>query len=177
LTIADILNRQQKSRLHTAKQQRKPKAKARSKQREPVAKLHIRTRKILQYIATKGTWSIVGCQVAVSCPITRIATMIDVVCYDHAVGVYVLLEIKSGFSGYYHTGSGGMLSPFDTWKNSPLNQHQLQLAANKLLFVLTYKLTLGGVRAEVVRVDDVGVTAYAESADAVRGVSVAILGC
>jgi len=64
----------------------------------------------------------------------RYATAVDVVCTNH-LGEHVLIENKSGFTGYYHNCTKDrMHSPLHALTDSLANQHQLQLAATREMY-------------------------------------------
>lgn len=66
------------------------------------------------------------------------ATAVDVVCIDKN-GDYVLVECKSGFTGYYtRCTEKYMKAPLQQRTDSLANQHQLQLAATREMFEFTY---------------------------------------
>jgi hypothetical protein len=62
------------------------------------------------------------------------ATAVDVVCIDK-LGEYAVIEIKSGFSGYYdRCTKNRMAVPLQMRTDSFRNQHQIQLAANAQMY-------------------------------------------
>lgn len=65
------------------------------------------------------------------------ATAVDVLCVDRN-GEHVLVECKSGFTGYYTRCTGYMASPLHLHTDSLANQHQLQLAATTQMFKNTF---------------------------------------
>lgn len=81
-------------------------------------------------------WIPVASQVTVGCSTLRVATRIDAVCHD-AQGHVILLEIKNGYS-YYNEGNAMMKRVYTDHNNSPLNQHQLQLFLNQVLYKRTF---------------------------------------
>ena len=66
------------------------------------------------------------------------ATAVDVVCINKA-GEYILVECKSGFTGYYKCCTAKMMSaPLQCQTDSLANQHQIQLAATKEMYQRTF---------------------------------------
>ncbi len=64
----------------------------------------------------------------------RYATAVDVVCMNQ-MGEHVLIENKSGFTGYYtNCTKHMMLAPLDALTDSLANQHQMQLAATREMY-------------------------------------------
>lgn len=128
--------------------------------------LHPYSRSIIAYLC-KHELRLVACQLSVSCAATRIATPIDALCYDPSAKRLLLLEIKTGFTGYHNRpsarGDGKMRHPYTDRTDCPENQHQLQLAANKLLFCHAFGQAPSAVSAWVLRVDKHGVTCYPEA--------------
>lgn len=62
------------------------------------------------------------------------ATAVDVVCISKH-GEYAVIEVKSGFSGYYdRCTKNRMAAPLNTHTDSYRNQHQIQLAANLQMY-------------------------------------------
>ncbi len=103
--------------------------------------LHPRTKKIVKCIVSSLKWIPIASQVPVSSTKTRVATMVDLVCWDPTSSRYVVIETKSGFSGYYTKGTGeNMLGVFGkSATDCPRDQHQLQLLANTALFMRTFR--------------------------------------
>jgi hypothetical protein len=81
-------------------------------------------------------WTPTGSQVTVGCSILQVATRADVVCAAEGGGI-VLLEIKSGYS-YCQEGNAMLKAPYTDRRNSPLNQHHLQLLLSKVLYQRTH---------------------------------------
>lgn len=76
----------------------------------------------------------VACQVVVGCTTLGRGTLIDMVCRD-ALGRFVVVELKSGFSTYYYKWTGNfMATPFESQTDCPFNQHQLQLLIGTELY-------------------------------------------
>jgi len=66
------------------------------------------------------------------------ATAVDVVCINKA-GEHILVECKSGFTGYYKCCTAKMMrAPLQCHTDSLANQHQLQLAATKEMYERTF---------------------------------------
>lgn len=82
------------------------------------------------------SWTPIGSQVIVGCSELRVATRIDVVC-KNTNGDIILLEIKNGYS-YYSEANAMMKQVYTDRNNSPLNQHQLQLFLNQILYKKTH---------------------------------------
>jgi hypothetical protein len=98
----------------------------------------------------------IASQVPVGCLQMRVATPIDVVCRD-SQRRHVVVEIKTGFAGYYHRHTGiPMKHLAPAVADSAANQHQLQLLLNLQL----YRITFPAHRVAnpvVLRVDALGV--------------------
>jgi hypothetical protein len=121
--------------------------------------LHPHTRRILQGLVAYG-WHLVACQLPVSSGGTRIATLVDMLCFDTTTKRMVVVEVKTGFRNYYHRGNAAMKAPFQAKSNAPYSQHQLQLALTKFLFMRTFRYADVHVDAAVLRVDEAGLTRY-----------------
>jgi hypothetical protein len=95
-------------------------------------------------------------QVPVGCIALRVATAVDVVCVDSQMR-HVIVEIKTGFAGYYLRHTGNQLKHITpAVHDSAANQHQLQL----LLTTELYRRTFPGHRIAapvLLRVDALGV--------------------
>ncbi len=64
----------------------------------------------------------------------RYATAVDVVCINK-LGEHILIECKSGFTGYYSNCTKNMMSaPLDALTDCLANQHQIQLAATREMY-------------------------------------------
>jgi len=134
-------------------------------------RIHHRTRSILRWLVEMG-YRPVAAQLPVSSTKGRVATLVDIVCYDQKTNRFILIETKSGFDDYYDTGSGCQLqgsASFLKRSDSPRNQHQLQLLATSLLFCATFKFSLTSIDAKVVRITDSCLYTYPLSAWAIEG--------
>ncbi len=68
----------------------------------------------------------------------RYATAVDVVCMNKQ-GDHILVECKSGFTGYYTNCTKNMMcAPLDALTDCLANQHQIQLAATKEMYQKTF---------------------------------------
>jgi hypothetical protein len=114
--------------------------------------LHARTVRVLARIVAMK-WEPIACQVPVNSPESRVATFVDMLCWDKATRRYVLAEIKTGFATGYKIASGPMSAPLQAHDDSPYHQHQLQALATRLLFMHTYKCKPAEVVSCVLRVD------------------------
>ncbi len=66
------------------------------------------------------------------------ATAVDVVCMNKQ-GDHILIECKSGFTGYYTNCTKNMMcAPLDQLTDCLANQHQIQLAATKEMYQQTF---------------------------------------
>lgn len=63
----------------------------------------------------------------------RLATAIDLLVYDKQEKVITLVEIKTGYEGFFEKGTSSMKCGLG-WVNSPLNQSKVQLIATSILF-------------------------------------------
>lgn len=72
-------------------------------------------------------------------PHCRVATAVDVVCLNRNNEV-VLVEVKTGFANYYDVGRHDMHGCFAGLKDSPRNQHQVQLALTCEMFENTTRI-------------------------------------
>lgn len=123
-------------------------------------KIHTRTRKLLKAVDKAG-WIPIASQLGVSCDGSRTGTTIDFVCFDPRKGLFVLIQNKNGFKGYYDHGSGSrMASVFSKQHDSPRNQHQLQVLAERILFSRTFRINIDSVIGVVMRVTDSDVYTY-----------------
>lgn len=124
--------------------------------------LHDRTYRILRCLATLR-WHPLACQLPVSSTTKRVATLVDLLCYDTVRQRYVIVETKSGFARDYDVSSHFMEKPLSHVTQSTHNQHQLQLLATMVLFAHTFQLSSAAtaeLRAAVLRVDDTCVQSY-----------------
>lgn len=76
---------------------------------------------------------LIACQFPVADEMTKICTNIDVI-VQQPDGVYLLLEIKTGYDTYKRRYANYMASPFELLNDCPLHQHHLQLLVTSLLF-------------------------------------------
>jgi len=130
--------------------------------------LHSRTVHVLRALAVRK-WLPLAAQLPVCHSKTRIATMVDLVCWDEANKRYILLDVKSGFTRGYDTGKNKMSAPFQKQMDSQYNQHQLQLLATTLLFKHTFNLTSKQVCSGLLRVDDHCVHVHPQEQWAIKG--------
>lgn len=121
--------------------------------------LHPLTRRILERLV-ELKWHPITCQLPVSSKSGRIATLVDMLCFDLTTKRLVVVEAKTGFRTYYERSNAKLKAPFDDNLNSPRNQHQLQLSATKHLFLQTFGLAAADVDAAVIRVDTAQVKRY-----------------
>jgi hypothetical protein len=118
--------------------------------------LHKRTIDVLRKLQSRGLRPIV-CQLGVGSRIKHTATMLDVLCVHVATGRYVVIEVKSGFTGYHKRSSGArLLAPYTQQNDCPCNQHFLQLFGGMLLFAHTHALNVNDVDGLLIRVDRLG---------------------
>jgi len=98
------------------------------------------TEDVLQLLHEKK-WDLLETQLVVWNNQTKIATAVDLVCWDAADKKYVLIELKLGYKNYYkHTGQS-MRGPVRWLNDCAYNQHQLQLCCTSELFETCYKTT------------------------------------
>lgn len=88
------------------------------------------------WMCMNRNWQPVSSQVPVGSSIYKVATAVDVVCKDNS-GNIVLLEVKLGYS-YNREGNAMMKHPYIHRRNSPLNQHYLQVLLTRELYRCTY---------------------------------------
>ena len=94
---------------------------------------HPYTRKVL-YALAELRLQLLDSQVLVGDADLGIATFVDLVAVN-ATGQRVLIELKTGFMGYYDRDSGHkMEAPFQELTDCPRNQHQLQLLGGYLFY-------------------------------------------
>jgi hypothetical protein len=95
-------------------------------------------------------------QVPVGCTALRVGTAVDVVCIDSQQR-HVVVEIKTGFAGYYLRHTGNKLKHITpSIDDSAANQHQLQLLLTTELYRRTFPTHRIGSPI-VLRVDALGV--------------------
>jgi hypothetical protein len=88
------------------------------------------------------------------------ATSIDMVCASALGGKLVLVELKTGYEGYFSEGSGYMAKqPLTRYKNSPLNQAMLQCLMAAIVLERKYGFS-ECVSCMVLRVNVSGVECY-----------------
>lgn len=88
------------------------------------------------------------------------ATSIDLVCASAEGGKLVLVELKTGYEGYFTEGNGHMTKqPLTRYKNSPLNQAMLQCLIAAIVLEKKYGFS-GCVSCIVLRVNVSGVECY-----------------
>ncbi len=91
---------------------------------------------------TERKWVPVATQVAVGSEYIGLCTCIDVVCEDHSSkkaftdNARVIVEVKTGFASYYHSGIQKLAPPFDDQRSCPANHHQLQLMFTVLMALI-----------------------------------------
>lgn len=127
---------------------------------ETARSLHKYTHNLLEVLRRKNL-DAVGAQIPVMLEDMGVATAIDLLCRHRQTQRYTVVEVKCGFTNYYekHTVHP-MNAPFEAFKDTPHNQHQLQLAFTRLMFCDTFKIPADKVDGFVVRLDDAGVTVY-----------------
>jgi len=122
--------------------------------------LNKHTREILRVLQIRGLRPLQS-QEVVCHEALRIGTAVDLVCRNERTTQVCVLEIKTGYDGYYfHHTTHNMLPPFEKLNDSPHNQHQLQLAMTLLMFSRVYGLKYQSLEAYVVRSHAGGVTVY-----------------
>jgi len=97
---------------------------------------HSYTRALMVYLISKRWYPVCAQLPVVSSPAT-VATAIDLLCWSLEHKSYVLVEIKTGYAGWYTAGNK-RLAHAPKHNNGPYSQHQLQLAGTLLMFQQTY---------------------------------------
>ena len=117
---------------------------------------HPYTRTLLSGLRRAGFTPLVA-QVPVYDRSTGLATAVDVVCERQ--GRLVLVEVKAGWNDHasYDTGHRRMRRPCEGLRDSPSNQHMLQLLVTRYLFATTFGVPSSAVDAVLVRVSGDGV--------------------
>eukprot|EP00854_Cymbomonas_tetramitiformis_P000167 gene167-301_t len=99
---------------------------------------HRPTRKILKYLEAIGLMP-VDAQVRVVDTDARCRTAADIVCARvERISSLVIVEVKCGFDGYVSLSSGRMQFELRKVPDSPRNQHHLQVAVTRELYMRTY---------------------------------------
>jgi len=122
--------------------------------------LNKHTREIIRVLSVRDLRPIQS-QVVVCHEELRIGTAADLICRHNKTGRITILEIKTGYDGYYfHHTTHNMLSPFTKMNDSPHNQHMIQLALTMSMYARVYGLKIQNLEAYVVRSYAGGVTVY-----------------
>ena len=110
----------------------------------------------------KRNWTIVACQLPVRQSDIRLATSLDMVCFDGTT--YFIIELKTGYQHYMHRYTLDRMNiPFTDMTDCPLNQHRLQMFVAHNLFVKTYPFKI--VTSYLWYVNGTGVTEYDQTLD------------
>lgn len=122
--------------------------------------LNKHTREIIRVLALRDLRPIQS-QVVVCHEELRVGTAVDLVCRHNKSGRIVIIEIKTGYDGYYfHHTVHNMLSPFTKLNDSPHNQHMVQLALTLAMYARVYGFKVQNLEAYVIRSHAGGVTVY-----------------
>ena len=103
---------------------------------ERIRAKHAFTKHIERFLSKFG-WTPIDVQVPVWSTAHRLRTEVDLLCKDGR-GNPVVCELKCGFEGYYHGVSSRMRYELARFGDSPMVQHQAQLAVTVELFRHTY---------------------------------------
>jgi hypothetical protein len=129
------------------------------------------TRRFLAELQRRGLYPLAA-QVPVGSLDARCGTAVDLVCVrTRALGTaavrpgarlapgtpVVLIELKCGYDRTFRLYSGCMKAPLAHLRDSPLEQHQLQLLVTRILFQRTYRTAHPVADAAVVRVHGSGI--------------------
>lgn len=95
------------------------------------------TMPMLSYFVKRG-WEPICTQLIVADRNARIATAVDLLCWSYKDKAYIMIEIKTGYAGWYKNGNSCLKRIPDTKTNSPYAQHQLQIAGTLYMFKKTY---------------------------------------
>ena len=102
-------------------------------------------------------WTPIASQIPVGDAFLRLATCVDLVVRD-ALGALLLIEIKTGYTGYYHRHtSSNMHKPFEDLNNSPYHQHQLQLAFTRHYLAQQWGQPTDTIPALVLQINPLGI--------------------
>jgi hypothetical protein len=99
-------------------------------------------------------WTPVAAQLKIYDEDTQIATAIDCVCKDEE-GKLIFVEVKTGFEDYVDNSTHFMHTPLGNVRNTPQNQHFLQLLIMCIIMEKYY--WTNEYSAFVVRIDEKGV--------------------
>jgi len=89
----------------------------------------------------------------------RTATAIDMVCLNTKNGHPVLVELKTGYEGYFRLEYGKPLKrPLENFDCMPLNQARLQILFSRL--IIKYRYQIGNICSIVMHVHRTGVDIY-----------------
>jgi hypothetical protein len=92
------------------------------------------------YLLNENRWHPIVSQVPVSCTTSKRATFIDLLCWDLKYQRYIVIELKTGYTGDYYAGRNQLNAPFGAFTDSWYHRHLLQLILTIRLFTHTYEL-------------------------------------
>jgi hypothetical protein len=101
--------------------------------------LHPRTKWIVRLLA-EYNFQPIAAQLGLRCTGSRMATWMDLLCWDPLRGCWIPIELKTGFSGEYKESDFMMKVPFAMLKDSNYNRHALQCDLTAMLFKETFNL-------------------------------------
>ena len=116
--------------------------------------IHPWTKKIFGFIKSKGWCPLVG-EFNLYDPALNMGTSVDIVFVSMDTGHLILLEIKTGYNGYFEENDGCyMEGPLNgVLENSPINWAILQIVFSTILVVMYHKIELTYIEAWVLRID------------------------
>jgi hypothetical protein len=134
---------------------------------------HPYTRTLLSGLRRAG-FTLLVAQVPVYDRTTGLATAVDVVCERQ--GKLVLVEVKAGWNDHatYDASHRCMRRPCEGLRDSPSNQHMLQLLVTRYLFAATFGVPSSALDAVLVRVSGDGVR-FVRLKDSISGMERAVV--
>ena len=99
-------------------------------------------------------WKPIAAQLNIFDEHLSIATAVDCICMDEK-GCVIIIEVKTGYEDYVHKSTHFMRAPLGDIKNTPQNQHFLQLGL--MCIILEKHYWKHPYKAYVVRIDERGI--------------------
>jgi hypothetical protein len=131
-------------------------------------KKHGYTERLLNFIRYTMRWTPLCAEFPVFCEALGIGTAIDLICYAPTTQKVVLVEIKTGYAGYFTESDGPMHHALSHLRCSPQCQAAVQLLGGALLVMKHHEISPSALELYVVRVDDTTLDYYRVSESFVR---------
>jgi hypothetical protein len=122
--------------------------------------IHILTKQLMLYITEEMKWRPLRAEFDLYDQELRIGTSIDMICLNEQTGRLVLLELKTGYSDYWHLSDSKLLGGMHKLSNSPCHLAVLQLLASTMLLLRHHTLKMDELELYVLRIDEQGIESY-----------------